>query len=304
MKRVLVFANPIAGSGRGKAVAELVADGLTAAGYGVALFFDRADAAPFRQEESCADAAVIIGGDGTLRAVAQRILGRSGTGPFPYPLLVVPMGTANLMGRHLGIRWTGRDVSGRICAALANGCVTHLDVASAAGGLMLMVAGVGLDGSVVHELARGRRGPITLWHYLGPILRATADYHFPSITVRVDERSVFGPAPALALVGNIREYGAGFPILPDARPDDGLLDVCVMPCASRSDLLRLAMAAAAGEHVHEEGVVYLKGRRVFIDSPQWAAVQVDGEPAGLTPLDIRLLPCRIPFIVPPDHPYE
>ena len=91
----------------------------------------------------------------------------------------------------------------------------------------------------------------------------------------------------------------GFPILPYARGDDGVLDVCVLPCRSRVDLVRLFVLAAVGEHVNAEGVTYVKGRHVRVESQGRAApVQVDGDPAGHTPADIDLLPIRLPFIVP------
>ena len=89
-------------------------------------------------------------------------------------------------------------------------------------------------------------------------------------------------------------------VKPDARADDGVLDVCVLPCRSRGDVIRRFLKAAAGEHLRAEGVVYLKGRHVRIHSPSGAAVpiQVDGDPAGHTPAEIDLLPIRLPFIVP------
>ena len=92
--------------------------------------------------------------------------------------------------------------------------------------------------------------------------------------------------------------GPGFPVLPHARADDGLLDVCVMPCTSMHELIPLVMAAAAGEHTRAEGVVYVKGRHITVDSPDPVPVQVDGEPAGTTPLRIDLLPRRVAFVVP------
>jgi len=90
--------------------------------------------------------------------------------------------------------------------------------------------------------------------------------------------------------------------LPQARADDGVLDVCAMPCRSRQDLIKLFLQAAVGEHVRAEGVAYLKGRHVTITAPGGEAVpiQVDGDPAGHTPAEIDLLPIRLPFIVPAD----
>jgi len=133
-----------------------------------------------------------------------------------------------------------------------------------------------------------------------PAVKAMTEYRFPVLEVVVDGKKVFKKAPAVALVGNIREYGTGFAILPQARPDDQLLDVCVMPVSSRRDLIKLFLSAAAGEHVNQEGVIYVKGRKVRIESTTPVPVQVDGEAAGMTPVEIDLLPCRIPFIVPPE----
>jgi hypothetical protein len=55
---------------------------------------------------------------------------------------------------------------------------------------------------------------------------------------------------------------------------------------------QIGLSAAAGEHVQQEGVVYVKGRKVRIESMTPVPVQVDGEPAGMTPVEIDLLPCR------------
>jgi diacylglycerol kinase family enzyme len=120
--------------------------------------------------------------------------------------------------------------------------------------------------------------------------------------VQVDGRWVFGPEPGVVFVGNVPEYGTGFPMLPHARPDDGLLDVCAMPCANLPEAVRLFLLAAAGEHLQEEGVVYLKGKHVRVDAPTRAAgvpVQIDGDAAGHTPLTVDLLPARLGLIVPP-----
>jgi len=163
------------------------------------------------------------------------------------------------------------------------------------------MTGVGFDAAVVHELDRLRTGPISYVDYVLPAALALRDYEYPSLRVTVDGREVWRPAPAVAFVGNVREYGTGFPILPHARPDDGELDICVMPCRSPFDLARLFLRSLTGEHLREEGVVYLRGRHVLIESPgatRPVPVQIDGDAAGHTPIRIDLLPVRLPFIVP------
>jgi YegS/Rv2252/BmrU family lipid kinase len=292
---VFVFTNPISGRGRGGEIAQLLRRALTAAGYRVNLFLERADQIPADQLAG-ADAAIVIGGDGTLRAVAGQL--HRANLASPPPLLIVPMGTANLMGQHLGLAWDDHTVGQQVIDALQNGRVIQIDTATANDDLLLLVAGVGLDAHVVHELDKRRSGPITYLSYAVPALAALGAYDYPPLSVEVDGKHLFGPSPAMAFVGNVPEYGTGFPILPLASPTDGLLDVCVLPCRNREELFEHALRAAAGEHLHGEGVVYAKGKHIRIDSPQPVPIQVDGEAAGHTPLQIDLLPQRLGFIVP------
>jgi len=313
MEEVLIFANPIAGRGKGKRIAETLQKSLRARGYGVKLHLSKLDPEKSARPDGRIKAAIVIGGDGTLRGVAQwaidsefpsekEMCAAGELGQLPYPLLVVPMGTANLMGKHLGVNWDEKNIGDEVAEALRHGRVAHLDVARTRGGIFLLMAGIGFDASIVHELDRVRDGPIDITKYFMPAVKAITEYRFPELDVTVDGKKVFKRAPAVALVGNIAEYGTGFPILPQARPDDQLLDVCVMPASSWRHLVQLFLSAAAGEHVTQEGVVYVKGRDIRIDSSKPVPVQVDGEPAGQTPVDIDLLPCRIPFIVPPNSP--
>ena len=310
--RIFIFANPIAGRGRGSELARRLATGLSEHGHTVETCLDRADSFDRARltVEDPARAAIVIGGDGTLRGVAHHLFleGHDGIAerratPAPAPpgppLLIVPLGTANLMGRHLGIKWNKTTLVSQVAAALSRNKVVSLDTGVVNGKLFLLMAGVGFDARVVHELDRLRRGPIRIANYITPTLLALANYDYPPLKVVVDGETVVEGEPAVAFVGNLPEYGTGFPILPHARGDDGVLDVCVLPCRSRVDLVRLFVLAAVGEHVNADGVVYVKGRHVRIESHgKEAPVQVDGDPAGHTPANIDLLPIRLPFIVP------
>src|SRR4051812_48081853 len=107
VKPVLIFANPISGSGRGKSMALRIQRALDSAGVNAPLWLE--SPAEIKVENIPTDAAaiVVVGGDGTIRAVAQRLNELTGnSNPHTPPLLIVPLGTANLLGRHLGINWT------------------------------------------------------------------------------------------------------------------------------------------------------------------------------------------------------
>jgi diacylglycerol kinase (ATP) len=292
--QVLIFANPIAGRGVGTRIADELEGQFRQEGFRVHKWLQKPSEVSDEELAGPARAAIVIGGDGTLRGVAERLL-QAGHVP---PLLPVPLGTANLMGRHLGIRWKLATVAEQVSRIVNQGKVRHLDAGRANERLFLLMAGVGFDAQVVMHLDRLRRGPIQLWHYALPAALSLLETPGSPLRVSLDGREIFAEQSALAFVGNLAEYGTGFPIVPFARDDDGLLDVCVLPCRSHVDLLRLFLLAAAGEHVQSEGVIYRRGKQVLIESPRRVPVQVDGDPAGFTPVHIDLLPVRLPFMVP------
>jgi diacylglycerol kinase (ATP) len=279
-------------------MASRLAQRLQREGQNVRLFTQPAGEVPNDElhVQPAAAAVIVIGGDGTLRAVADRLIEVLAPQRVP-PLLIVPLGTANLMGQHLDLKWNDIDLEDQIAAALRRRRVVKIDAARANGRLCLLMAGVGLDASVVHELQRVRTGPIDLTSYILPAALALQKYTFPSLCVHVDGRQVCSTRPALAFVGNIPEYGTGFPVLPLAKSDDGLLDVCVLPCSSRQEMLQWLLHIVGGEHLHQEGVIYMKGKHVRIEAPAPVPVQVDGEAFGHTPLEMDLLPHRLGFIV-------
>jgi diacylglycerol kinase family enzyme len=307
-----IFANPIAGRGRGLDIAQRLQRRLENEEFTPRLILERADILPDSALTGRPKAAVVIGGDGTLRTVAQRLYQSCRVGfspPVPcgglkptlhIPLLPIPLGTANLMGRHLGIHWNRRHGPDQVAAALHRMRIKPMDAALANGQLCLLMAHVGFDAHVVHELAQARQGPIRYASYVRPTLMALAKYNAPFLTVRVDGQIVF-EQQGMAFVANIPEYGTGFPLLPSAKGDDGLLDVCCVPCRSRLDVVKFFLDAAGDTHIDAAGTLYLRGHHVQIDaapSTPPAPVQIDGDPAGFTPLDVRLLPHHIPFIMP------
>ena len=291
-QKLLIFANPIAGRGQGKTIAKKLERDLQTAGFAVQLFFDRPNEISPHQ---AADAVIAIGGDGTLRSVVNLLFSANDQGP---PVLPVPMGTANLMGRHLGIDWSARGMTRAVIETIRRRKIVRLDAGRANGKLFLLMAGVGIDAQIVHLLDRVRRGPIDFTSYLLPAAMTFAGYTFPPITVKVDGQTILKKTPAIAMVGNVKEYGIGLPILTEAVADDGLLDICVMPCRDRLELIEILMHVAAGEHALRESAIYLRGKTAHITSVEPVAVQIDGDSAAFTPLEIEVLPGRVPFLVP------
>lgn len=290
---VLIFANPIAGKGKGAATARQIAAALEPAGFTPHLVFDHP--AKAKLPDVPVHAAVSIGGDGTLRTVVSTLSKKK---HVPPPVVVVPTGTANLMGQSLGLDWSLPNLGEHVAQAIKSYRLVPRDAALANGTLFLIIAGAGLDGQIIHELDKRRRGPINLLHYALPTFASLKTWHYPEITVELDGQRIFGPARGMAMVGNVKEHGIGFSFLDKAHPDDGLLDCLAIPCQNIMEGFEHLLQAFAGQMTEQEGVVYARGTKCKITSPGPIPVQVDGEAAGFTPLEVELLPFQVPFVVP------
>jgi len=201
VQRIAIFANPIAGKGKGRRIAESLRDRFAREGWETRLILEHASKATSQSLEGVT-AAVSIGGDGTLRSVVERVTDHAAhAGPG---VLVIPMGTANLMGRHLGVALSHRGLEERAVEMIASRRLVYLDTGvmrttlgapnsanpaePPAGGsrLFLLMVGVGIDGAIVHALDRVRRGPIGIASYFQPALETLAGFEYPRLSVEAD----------------------------------------------------------------------------------------------------------------------
>ena len=219
-----------------------------------------------RQVPPDIDTVLVVGGDGTVSEVVNGLIGRD------TPVVVWATGTENLLARELGMPTTPKDVARLLLEGEPFGC----DVGVFNDRRFLAMAGIGFDAECVMRMSGTRRGHITHWDYFWPIWRTFWAHRFPVLRVEADGVCIFEDR-GLMLAGVIRRYSAGLRILAHARYDDGLLDVCVIPCASRTTLLGHACRAFLRRHVGRGGVVYCHCRRIRISSPEKVPIELDGE---------------------------
>jgi YegS/Rv2252/BmrU family lipid kinase len=223
------------------------------------------------------DVVVSVGGDGMLSSLAGEVARLGGT------LGVVPAGRGNDFARMLGLP------SDPIAQAdlLLGGSTRRVDLVSwASGGRSRVVVGsayAGVDARAAEIVDRLRRlpGPV---QYPVAAVRALATYRPARYRVVVDGVVAEHDA-ATVVVANSRYYGQGMAIAPDARLDDGLLEVVVVEAATKRALIRSLPSVYDGRHVALPGVTVLRGARVEISADARTPVPVggDGEPLGVLP---------------------
>jgi YegS/Rv2252/BmrU family lipid kinase len=290
-KKILLIANPVAGGGRAKRLAADLVQRLCQRGYLVETFVTNSAGDAARRAghiEADVDVLVVIGGDGTLNEILNGL-----PDPSQRPIAHLPTGTANVLGRELGLRRRAED----LIQILESGHLRRLDMGLLDERRFLLMATAGFDAMVAKEVRRRRGETLGYVGYLMPILRALQRYQPPELKVTVDGgEQILG---AFVVVSNTRNYGGIFSFADQARCDSGHLDVCVFPRGTLPALIWYYFAAFCGWVSQRTDVRYLTGSRIRIESIEAVAVQMDGDPVGATPVDIQLVPAAVPVLVPP-----
>ena len=242
------------------------------------------------------DAVVAVGGDGTVRTVAEAIA--RGTGPA---LLVIPGGTGNSMYRAL---WEDRpwpDVLGEALTGRAR--VRHLDLLHIVGTDTVAMLGVsaGLIAETV-KVSEGLVGASGRDLYSAAIITALGQHvPFPAL-VTVDGELLHEGPTSLVAIGGARHRSGTFQLLPRSVLDDGLLDVCLIRGVDAAEFVGLAGVVAAGEHIGRPEVAYAQGRSVTLERTDGAHLCVENDGDVRHEEEVRLtvevLPSAVPTFVP------
>jgi diacylglycerol kinase (ATP) len=225
---------------------------------------------------------LIAGGDGTAHAALNALRGTA------TAFGVLPLGHGNDMARALGVPLEPRAAA----EFLLRAPVAAMDVARVGERVYGAVAGAGFD-AATNERAN-RMGP---WltgqrRYFMAGLATIFSYRPQPFELVTDAEEFSGEAMWVA-VANGPCYGGGIRIAPEARVDDGLLDVCIVERISALALLALYPALGRGEHLRSRSVRYFRCTRVQFRGPAGPALYGDGEFLGRLPLEIRLEPAAV-----------
>jgi diacylglycerol kinase (ATP) len=242
-----------------------------------------------------ADAAVILGGDGTLHRNLPKLIAKK------IPTLVIPRGSGNDFARALGLpnARSARAAWRRFCSRRDNVVAADVgliqETANSSRHYFCTVAGVGLDGEVARKAnafprwLRGHGG--YLLALLGSVFR------FPSFTLRITaEGNEWRQQSLVAAFANVPTFGGGMRIAPRAKFDDGKLDLCLIREMNRLKLLGALPSVYFGRHLGLREVEYRQLERLSVESDIPMDVYADGERICATPVEVSLLPGAFPVI--------
>jgi YegS/Rv2252/BmrU family lipid kinase len=248
-----------------------IAIALEAAGISEMSWFETTAEDPGRGQ--CADAlaagadlVLACGGDGTVRACAAALAGGD------VPLGLLPAGTGNLLARNLGIP-TDLESAAKVAAA---GHVRRIDVPALDGEPFVVMGGAGFDARLFERTSDELKSRIGWAAYALAGARAMREVERMKITLELDGRTEVVPGIGV-VVGNVGTLTAGIALLPNAEPDDGVLDVAILTPRRWYEWAGLAVNVVAGRRPQPWQLQSRRAAEVVLRWPSEVPVEIDGD---------------------------
>jgi len=295
--RLVVAINPTASFGKGSSVGPAVVQTLRALGHEVTSLqepdFDQLLNSGAKAVASKPDAFIVVGGDGMVN------LGSNLVARTKVPLGIVPSGTGNDMARGLGIPHDNTELAitqlvdalHRPPRAIDAGLIRFTDDETGLPMTRWFACSVsaGFD-AIVNERANGMQHPKGASRYLVALGLELARLRPIPYRLLLDGREIVTDG-ALIAVGNNVSLGGGMKITPNAKVDDGLLDVLVVQALSRLSFLRIFPRVFRGEHITDPRVAIHLVKHVRIETHGKPIVAyADGERIARLPIEVEVVP--------------
>lgn len=295
MTRALLIFNPEAARAD-PAVVETVTSVLAGEGWSVevARIEGPGHAADLAREgvRDGADVVVVYGGDGTTMQVVKGIVGSD------IPVGLIPGGTGNLLAGNLRLPRSPR-VAAR---AVARGTPRRIDLGRVEredGTHYFAVAcGAGLDAELMARTTGAAKRRWGVGAYVARTVQALGKLDVVSYRITVDG-GVVEPDGVMALVANCGELVPPFLPLGDGIAlDDGAFDVVVLNAATAVEGGQIVWRLLTGRSGSDEKIRRMRGGCITVEAPlETLRVQMDGEPAGVTPFTAEVVPGALSVIV-------
>jgi YegS/Rv2252/BmrU family lipid kinase len=258
----------------------------------------------------------VVGGDGTLSETAEGFFEEGQIVPINgrAALAILPAGTGNDFARGLFTRrvdpalWTNNLIAycrgdGRV-GARAVDVIHGRTETNAEGFICLNAATLGIGAEVAAGVARQKGLLLRLpgeARFVSAALGALMAWRERPVRVTVDDRPAIERSMNLLAVANGVFAGGGMMFAPDARVDDGLMNVLLAGGLSRASILRELPRIRHGGHLANPKVSAITATRVLVETLRQEdalPVEADGNLRGYTPAEFRLIRLALKVVLP------
>jgi diacylglycerol kinase (ATP) len=245
---------------------------------------------------------IAVGGDGTINEVVNGILNSDGANDVI--LGVVSAGTTCSFARSIGIPPNPFTSSNLLTSqkrrTIDVGMIKYIRKGQQLRRFFVNEADVGFGATVVEASKKipsylGRK--INYLPYFLGGFGSLLNYKNKRITIRVEEEAEEVCICAMVVIANGTYYGGGMCLAPDAKPDDGLLDMVIFGDMGKSELMQVWPMTYKGRHVSHNKVRLRKISNVAFHCSEQILVEADGELLGEGPVSFSVVPSALNIVV-------
>lgn len=291
-KKVCLIVNPYAAQGRPLDILKKLEDTLKRFNihFYTVIADDKTSATQQARKAASLDEYIfVVGGDGSLRIIAQAVKNTSAVIAF------IPCGRGNDFARILQIPMDPIAA----CEALAQGIVRKIDVAIInQQQVYLSICSLGFD-SIANEIANRNKFIHGSMIYVYAGLRALIGWKPTTFKLTIDGTR-FEHVGYTVAVANSKCYGGGMLLAPNASITDGYLDVVLIGDISKFRMLVNFPRVFRGTHIHEPGIKIMRAQHVKIEADAKYTVFADGDPICQPPIEITIIPASLHVLTPRD----
>lgn len=289
---VAVVYNPTCGTDADVLRAALAAADLTEPAWFETTTEDAGAAITRRGIAQGASLVIAAGGDGTVMACVTAVAGSE------VALAVLPVGTGNLLARNLGIPLE-LDAAARVAAGSTH---RRIDVGAVGEERFAVIAGMGFDAAMLRDAPPKMKSRLGWPAYLVSGMRNLRRGPVTAFDLYLDGAPSVRRRGVGVLVGNVGRLQGGLAVLPEARGDDGLLDVAVLAPRRLRDWAGLAVRILLKRVPRPEQLETWRAARVEVRAARALPVQLDGDvrPDG-NRLLAEVMPAALILCVPADR---
>lgn len=224
---------------------------------------------------------VILGGDGTINEAVN------GIGDKDIPISIIPTGTGNDFCKMLDL---GKKLKDKFeTAAHAN--PKSVDAGLCNDRIFMNGVGIGFDGEIVVEMMNNSTMLTGQAAYYYHVVRILSTYKEKEFNYQIDGEPFYKKL-ILLTIANGTTFGGGFKLTPDAKIDDGFLNVCQIERLSPAKRYLNVLRLQNGTHNALKAVTFYESKEVKIDESPILNAHIDGEYLGKPPFNISVLPGR------------
>lgn len=236
----------------------------------------------------------MCGGDGTIAEAATGLAGST------TPLAIIPGGTGNQVAQNLGIPL---DIAAAARVAV-QGCETTMDLGRIGDRYFALIAGAGFDAAVMRSATRELKERWGLGAYVYAAVKEALTLAPQRFSITADDRQ-FEVDAVSVMVANAGElFGGWLPLRFSLAPEpegawrDGLFDVVIVAPRHAPDVASILWRVAHRRFSGSERLVHFQAQSITIDAEPPIAVQIDGDPAGVSPVSMHVVRDALRVMVP------